>query len=106
MLLIERVLPTIPPAEKDLLVNPYFKKELRIYYTISMKWDQRRVMVTSGLGSVLVYVEKTPVSSFSSKGDMLPRRAVSQAGFLPFSKEERRHRGRKNTFPNTLMSPP
>ena len=56
-------------------------------------------MVTSGLGSDLVYVEKTPVSSFSSKGDMLSRRAVSQAGFLPLSKEERRHRGRKKHFP-------
>ena len=60
-------------------------------------------MVTSELGSVLVYVEKTPVSSFSSKGDMLSRRAVSHAGFLPFSKEERRHTRRKNTFPNTLV---
>ena len=61
-------------------------------------------MVTSGLGSDPVHVEKTPVSSFSSKGDMLSRRAVSQAGFLPFSKEERRHTRRKNTFPNTLMT--
>ena len=104
MRLIEGVLLTISPAENNLLVNPYFKKELRIYYTISMKWDQRRAMVTSELGSDLVYVEKTPVSSFSSKGDMLSRRAVSQAGFLPFSKEERRHTRRKNTFPNTLIS--
>ena len=101
MLLIERVLLTIPPAEKDLLVNPYFKKELRIYYTISMKWDQRRAMVTSELGSDLVYVEKTPVSSFSSKGDMLSRRAVSQAGFFLFRKKKDGTEGEK-TLSQTL----
>ena len=59
MRLIEGVLLTISPAEKDLVVNPYFKKELRIYSTISMELGQRRAMVTSGLGSDLVYVEKT-----------------------------------------------
>ena len=100
--LIEGVLLTIPLAEKDFLVNSYFKKELRIYYTISMKWDQRRAMVTSGLGSVLVYVEKTPVSSFSSKGDIcLAVPSPSRPGFFLFRKKKDGTGGEK-TLSQTL----
>ena len=97
MRLIEGVLLTISPAEKDLVVNPYFKKELRIYSTISMELGQRRAMVTSGLGSDLVYVEKTPVSSFSSKGDICLAVPSPRPGFFLF--ERKKAQTAKKHFP-------
>ena len=48
-------------------------------------------MVTSGHGSVLVYVEKTPVSSFSSKGDICLAVPSPRPGFFLFRKKKGTH---------------